>query len=371
MPASLDDLIEANPSVRRQRVDRHASVATGYDMRFRSGGQIQYKARTGSSGRGFRGIDLLTSDEVQHMNDAHQGALLPTTSSKANAQKWYTGSAPDVGSTVLHRLRSRLRAGQPGPLGGAEVSADPDADLDDRAAWRQANPNERVTETTIASERLAMSPEQFARERLSISPDLMEAGGPFGPAWGQCCDPEAVAKPGLFAIDVNPERSAAAIVACDVDRVISVVDYRPGTDWIVDRCKELKGKYRARFAIDKTGPAASFIEELARNRVKLLELDGTDMVRAAGFLFDQVGVGAVTVRTNEDLDRAVSAAVKRPVGDAYAWGRKSSLADISLLVAATAALWGQSQKQKIQMVNMFCETCGAVRGDCSHDVPEG
>ena len=39
------------------------------------------------------------------------------------------------------------------------------------------------------------------------------------------------------------------------------------------------------------------------------------------------------------LSAAVKAAVKRPLGDAWAWNRKGSV-DISPLVAVTLALWG-------------------------------
>lgn len=336
---ALDLMVDANPAIRRQRVDRHASIATGYDMKFRSGGRVQYKARTRKSGRGFRGIDVLVMDEVQDMHDEHQGALSPTTSSKAQAQKWYTGSAPGVGSTVLHRLRSRLRSGEPGPLGGAEISADPDADLDDRVAWRQANPSRRVTLTTIASERLAMSDEQFARERLSISPDLLQAGGPFGATWAEVCDPDLeVKKPKLFALDVNPDRTAAALVGADGE-ALSVADYRPGTHWVVDRCQELSEAYRVSIALDAKGPAGSFVKELEAAHVPLVELGGTEVTRACGAFFDAVTDRTVKIRSNDDLDRAVSGASKRAVGDAWSWGRKSSSVDISLLFAATVAHW--------------------------------
>ena len=40
-----------------------------------------------------------------------------------------------------------------------------------------------------------------------------------------------------------------------------------------------------------------------------------------------------------ELDAAVAGAVKRPVGDRWAWGRKQSEADISPLEAVTLAAW--------------------------------
>lgn len=359
----LEALVRSRPDVEAQLVDQHASPASGYDMVFRSGGRIQYIARSRTSGRGFDGVDLLVLDEAQDLNDDAQGALLPTISSKPGAQAWYQGSAPDVGSTVLHRIRAQGRTGVPGPFCYLEFSADPDADLDDRAAWAQANPAHpgRISLATIESERRSMSDEMFARERLSISPDLLEAGGIFGPAWAEVCHPDLVVTiPVMFALDVNPERSAAAIVGVGADLSVSVAEYRPGTAWLVERCVELRKKYRVAFALDARGPAGSFAGELARRHVQVRELDGTAMTRACGNFYDLVVDRAVKIRTNPDLNAAVDGAARRPVGDAWAWGRKSSKFDISLLVAATIAAWEGPRRKKVRYIPLTGP--GANRG---------
>jgi hypothetical protein len=44
------------------------------------------------------------------------------------------------------------------------------------------------------------------------------------------------------------------------------------------------------------------------------------------------------------MDAAIQGAVKRSLGDAWAWSRKSSNVDISPLVASTLALWGAENK---------------------------
>ncbi len=78
--------------------------------------------------------------------------------------------------------------------------------------------------------------------------------------------------------------------------------------------------------------------------------------------------GNVQIRRNEDLDHAIAGAKYRSVGDgANAWGRKNSGCNISPLVAATAGLWAFEQKKKSRMVNLFCDTCGGVVGDCGHE----
>jgi len=336
----LYSLVEANLDVKEFLTQKVASPASGYSMRFRGGGRISFIARSRSSGRGLTG-DLLVFDESQDLNDDAQGALLPTVSARPGAQVWYTGSAPGVGSVVWHRTRKRGRSGEPGRFAYFEYSADPEADLDDRAAWAQANPafGVRITEEAIESERMSMSDEMFARERLSISPDLLEAGGPFGKAWAAVCDDAATAAPDVFAFDANPERSAAGIVVAGrAGPTIEVVDYRPGVSWLVARSVELWEKYRAPFVVDRKGPAGSFVPELESSGVRIIELPDLDLARACGSFFDAVMDGAVTVRTNTDLDAAVACAVQRTMGDQWAWGRRKS-GDIALLMAATLALW--------------------------------
>src|SRR5262249_45164317 len=161
----LFDLVEAIPSI-RERVSYHiASVGSGYDLQFEGGGRVRFIARSRTSGRGLTG-DLLVCDEAQDMTDDAQGALLPVVSARPNAQVIYTGSAPSEASSVFHRVRRRGRSAEAGRLAYMEFSADPDCDLDDRAAWAEANPalGVRITETAIEAERGSMSDEQFARE---------------------------------------------------------------------------------------------------------------------------------------------------------------------------------------------------------------
>jgi len=74
---------------------------------------------------------------------------------------------------VWQRVRRRGREGLDPRMVFYEFSASPDADLDNREAWRQANPGlvtGRLNIEVVESERSQLSDEMFARERLSISP---------------------------------------------------------------------------------------------------------------------------------------------------------------------------------------------------------
>lgn len=351
----LLSLVQANPDVRDCLTHHVASPASGYEMRFIGGGRVTFIARSRSSGRGLTG-DLLIFDEAQDLNDDAQGALLPVISARPGAQAWYLGSAPGIGSTVFHRIRKRGRRGDETRLAYFEHSADPDCDPDDRDAWAQANWafGIRITEEAVRSERLSMSPEMFLRERLSVSPDIDDLEGVLpAEAWHDCCNPELEVTAGCFAVDMNPERSAAGIVAAGPGPSVEVVAYAPGVGWVEDRALELWEKYRKPVAIDAKGPAGTLISVLEARGVKIFGLTSDEMVKAAGDFYDRVVNQTLQVRTNTDLNRAVIDAAKRPVGDAFCWGRKSSKADISLLVAATAAVWQQTHGTTVELMSAW------------------
>ena len=345
----LLSLIESNRDVRDCLIYNVASPASGYEMRFRGGGRVQFIARSRSSGRGLTG-DLLVFDEAQDLDDDAQGALLPTISARPGAQSWYLGSAPDQTSTVFHRIRKRGRAGTDERLAFLEFSADPDADLDNREAWAQANPGlgYRITEEAIESERLAMSDEMFARERLSISPDIAKGGGIIDEAdWLKCFEEKSGPVGQVaFAFDVSPSRDHGAFAVAGKsglstpgrDRThVEVVDYRPGTDWLVARAKELHGKWGGLLAVAKASPAASLIPDLKAAGVPILEISTEDHAQACGEFYDEVAEHTLCHLGQRELDHAVEGAARKYYGDAWLWARRQSSVDISPLVAATLA----------------------------------
>jgi len=138
---------------------------------------------------------------------------------------------------------------------------------------------------------------------------------------------------------VNPERSAAAIVAASAG-VAELVDYREAIGWLVPRAVDLSGRWSApRWVVDSTGPAASLIPEMERAGLKVEPASAKDLVAACGQFYDGVIENRIRIRRHVRLDEAAAGAAKRAVGDAWAWTRKSAAADVSPLVAATLALW--------------------------------
>lgn len=340
----LLSLIEYHPDLKEQLVYQVASPASGYEMRFRGGGRIKFIARSRTSGRGLTG-DVLVFDEAQDLSDDAQGALLPVVSARPNPQVWRLGSAPGPDSLVWQRRRTHGRTGGTGRLAYFEYSADPEADLDDRAAWAQANPGLgiRVTEAVIEAERLAMSDEMFARERLSISPELVD-GGRFIPAddWQWVCSPD-VAPDGelVFGVDVSPEREKgfASIVACDDRGRLEVVDSRPGVAWLNERVAELGLRHRATVAVDSASPAHSFADGWERAGVTVERLTSREMAGACGTFYDAVLTHSIQVRSSAVFDKAAAGARKRDSGDVWYWARKDMSVDVTPIVAASVARW--------------------------------
>jgi hypothetical protein len=149
----------------------------------------------------------------------------------------------------------------------------------------------------------------------------------------------------VFAIDMTPERSHAAIAVAGRWRGgthVEVVEHRPGTGWILDRAAALHERWKPRcWVVDAGGPAGSLIEDLAeRLGVEIVSPKAREVASACGQFYD-----AVTEQTLSHLDQAplataLAGAQKRPLGDAWAWARRGVNVDISPLVAATLAKWG-------------------------------
>jgi len=76
--------------------------------------------------------------------------------------------------------------------------------------------------------------------------------------------------------------------------------------------------------------------------VQLVKVGARDYASACGHFHDLIEERAVRHLGTDELATAVKNAATRPLGDAWAWSRKNSAADISSLVAATLAVWQAS-----------------------------
>jgi phage terminase large subunit-like protein len=330
----------------------------------KNGQRLRYRTRTKGGGRGLS-ADLVVLDEAMHIPEAMLNALFPVLAARDNPQLWYTGSAVDQetmpNGVVFARLRERAIEGvDPGMayFGWSPGIEHPDKlteeQASDPAVWAQANPalGVRISEEYVAAERRSMSLRGFAVERLGVGdwPQGDDLGNRViaDDAWLSLIDRgSSMLDPVCFAFDVAPDRSMAAICAAGrrVDgRIhVEVIDHRAGTNWVAARVQELLGSHENDGVwCDTTGPAGSLLPAFAKLGIEHKPVTAHEHAKAAGMFFDATtaqGDGLRHLGTHE-LTAAVKGAKTRPLGDAWAWGRKSSAVDISPLVACTLAFWG-------------------------------
>ncbi|MEW2474620.1 hypothetical protein AB0875_12595 [Micromonospora gifhornensis] len=346
--------------------------------RLDTGARIKFVARSKGSGRGFSG-DVNLVDETFAYTFVQQSALMPTMSARPNPQIVYTSSPPLTGDTgeVMYLLRHR---GDPTAPRGAEDgrwTQDPGLgyrdwglggnldflagiDLDDLALWAAANPSLgiRISVEHVRRERRSMPPEDFARERLGIWP--RRTTGPdgwavIGETFWTAAEESASQIDGrpAFGVYVPPDRSYAAIgiagarvgggrhieVAGDGE----VLDYRPGTAWVVPRLKELERNGPSVVVIDDKALA----EEAEAAGLVVHRANVADVVTGCQLLYDGIAGEDPAGRDikhigQAELTDAVRGATKRDIGGSWAWARRDLAVDVTPLAAVSLALFGHS-----------------------------
>ncbi len=365
----MEALLDSSEDLSRRvkSVDR-SKGSEGFRMR--NGKRLRYQARTGSSGRGFT-ADLIILDEAMDLPEATMAALMPTLSSVPNPQIWYTGSAVDqltqLHGTTFSRVRAQGHAGENDRMAYFEWGMEcenPDlltlADLQQPENWAVANPalGIRISEEYIQNElRSSMGLRAFAVERLGVGdwpPIHAGLSSVIGlDVWNSLI--EGRSRPSgavCFALDVTPDRSWSSISAVgerdDGLAHIELVDRRRGTGWVPERVVELMTKNQniGTLVLDGRGPAASLVDEIQERGVEVLAASAADQASACGLFYDAVTEKTARHLGQPELEAAVRGGTSRPLGDAWAWSRKSSSVDISPLVSATLALWGLSHAAK-------------------------
>jgi hypothetical protein len=346
--------------------------------RLDSGARIKFVARSKGSGRGFS-ADCNIIDEAFAYTAEQQSALLYTLSARPNPQIIYTSSPPLTGDTGEIMYDLRLRGDPTAPRSATDPSwtQDPSlsyrdwgmagvmemldgVDLDDVANWAATNPalGIRITHETIARQRRATAgmPADFARERLGIWPKRAAAGAGVipGELWRDLAVIAERPADVAMAIVVNHKRSHTAIAAVgmreDGRMQVSIVDYRPGTHWVVDRAVELNARWTpVGWAVQDKGPSATLIEPLEAagivqpedrdepRRGQLAVPWSNDVAVAYGLLIDAVTERRFVHLDEAPLNLAVATGQTRPLGGGTTWDYRAPGAE--LLQAGTLAHW--------------------------------
>ncbi len=335
-------MIERSPL--RAAVDKVERANGREGMLFRGGSRISIIASGASAGHG-KTVGLGVVDEAfDDVDDRREQAFLPAMLTIRSAQLLVTSTMGTDASIYLNRKvdAGRRFAEVDAPNSDVayfEWSAPDDCDLDDPLTWQLCMPAYGLTigAPAIKHARATMLEGDFRRAMLNQRTQSEERVIPVH-AWEKVqdasCQPTGMVQ---FAVDCNPERSAASIAVADQNRNVELVEHRPGTDWLVARVAELSRKWGATFLVDPAGPAGAFIAPLEQASVSITPCGGQEFTKACGRFFDAVMAEELHIRPHPSLDAAVAAAKKRIVGDAWVWARKSLSADISPLVAVSIA----------------------------------
>lgn len=366
----LKELIQSTPDLdRRVNRIREANGEQGIELtRSAGGGRLRFVARSRGSGRGFSGRKNIL-DEAQEITTQQNAAMMPTLSAQPDPQAWYFGTPPEDATAWCYGLK------EDGEAGAARVAHfDWGADLDptdpqdvrraarDRDLWFQCNPSMgiRIAEETVEDEAKPSGlADRFVIERLGAwYPRAVGGSTVLDLArWEELKDPGSRREGAVaFAVDITPSRDWASIAAyglrADGLGHAEVVDHRAGTDWLVERLVQLAERWNpVAIGLDTKGPAGSLLVDLEKAGIEppedtdepaygqLAIPRAQDVAAGCGQLVDAVRQGTLRHIGQELLETAITGAKTRPLGDAWAWGRRLSTVDISPLVSVTLARW--------------------------------
>src|SRR5437588_143676 len=230
-------------------------------IHWRNGSMHGITSSTEKAGHGET-LDMGVIDEAFAQEDSRlEQGLRPTMITRAQPQLLVVSTAGTRKSVYLRGKvdagRTRADLGLTDSVAYFEWSAPPDADPGSVETWRacmpalcptglpcRCDPNGRwrhtIDEGAIRANFEGMSLSEFRRAFLNQWPDDAPEEWLVIPraAWEAQLDPASeAADPVAFAIDANPERSAAAILMAGErpggGRHVETVEHRPGTGWVV------------------------------------------------------------------------------------------------------------------------------------------
>lgn len=356
LEAMIQDCPHLHARVKERGGYMHANGRESINLK--SGARIIFKARTKGGGRGYSG-DLLVWDEAMVVPDTVVGAqkpMLRASRAPHGSKTIYAGSAVDQQvheyGVPFARIRKRGRASDP-RVSYHEWSApfdNPDEMtaelLRDRTFWPMANPS--MDEGLISAETMADEIESMPLRTAAVELDGVgdwpvvdqTSSGLFDMAhWASLARPSTELMTPVLSLDLSPLRTWASISAASGMRV-RVVERREGTGWLVDALEGASEELGAKIiVVDERGPASSLIPELEGRGLTVQTVNGSEYARACGFFFDAVAQSALEHEDQPELNAAIRGAAQRQLGDAWAWSRKESRADITSLVSCTLACW--------------------------------
>lgn len=316
-------------------------------FRLTNGARYKIAAANRSAGRGLP-VDELTFDELREQRswDAWS-ALSKTTMARAHGQTWCMSNAGDDESVVLNQLREAALSGRDPSIGLFEWSAEDGAELDDPAAWSQANPGlgHIISEQAIRSALGTDPPAVFRTEVLCQRVDQLD-GAVDLTAWRDCADAtgtlEDMRDRVVAVVDVAPDAGHVTLCAAaptpDGRARVEVVEAWSSTTAARNALPELLQRVNPRvLGWYPSGPAAALAPVL-RGALGSRELTGREVAEACQGLADLARARRVLHPADPLLDAHISGARKLITGDGFRFVRRGA-GHVDAAYAAAGAVY--------------------------------
>ncbi|MFI8664240.1 terminase [Rhodococcus qingshengii] len=335
------------------------------EIRFANGSIIMFGAREQGFGRGMDAIDVEVFDEAQILGTKALEDMVPATNAARHehgALVIFIGTPPrptDDGAAFTVK-RKRALDGKSPDLMYVELSADPDADSDDREQWALMNPSyphRTPLDSMLRMRENIPDEESWRREAMGIWPDLStdKVETVVAPkAWADLYDGEPTFTGATcLAVDMSTEReirdrtcSITAAAKTKKSAHLQIGYHGPAAITKVVKfivaCVEAGDPVAV--VIDPKSAAQVLIKPLQRAGVEPELMRTQDVIESTTGFLAAVDESLVTHDDDPRMTEALEVAKLREIGDAggVAWARKKS-GTICQLVSASNALWGLAQ----------------------------
>ncbi|MFC8038621.1 hypothetical protein ACFUOZ_04640 [Paenarthrobacter sp. NPDC057355] len=309
--------------------------------------------------RAFRGAsaNVIWADEAGEYDAAITAQLiegaLPLLDTVKNSQVIISGTSPATREGLLWDYLVTGRKGTEG-IGIVDFSMRPDDDPTDEDVWYRVHPGLAAGLTSIKTIRKrfeTMKLISFQREYLCADPQAANIAAIDPEDWlATQVDKMPEIPRGNFTLsyDVHPDGQSAAIALAYYTEAglphIQIVDYRAGFSWVPGELAKWMKEHRGlEVVFDSIGHNNAVFQTVQRMRgvpsQGLRPITMKDSSGGVSLLTGAIADRAIVHAEDRDLDAAVEGANFRFVNDSRLFGRRTSLEDVSPLVACANALY--------------------------------
>lgn len=353
------DAMSQKPGI-KPYVKRVLTGAGTEAVEFANGSRILFGARENGFGRGVPKVDVVVLDEAQILTEKTMDDQVPATNAAPNGLVIMMGTPPreDDPSEVFTNRRSEALSGDDEDILYVEMSADKDANSEDRKQWAKANPSfpVRTTETAmLRMKKLLGSEESFRREGLGIWDEAVSGNKAVeAAAWDRLAVGPGDVPDGRRVVGVrfSPDGSTVGVAGAvkpedDSDPFfVEGIEQRStaeGTQWLVDFLVERHDDL-AQIVVDGKAGVGYLVNALRAEGVSaktILTPSVGDATAAYSMMDAAIRNGSIRHSGQHDLDVQVKAALRRKIGNEGGFGWEApSGGSVAGFEAVTLAHWG-------------------------------